>query len=179
MLFKFFFILVVSFFMISSCSLFQPFRDWPGQLPEQDYFVDYYQHNTGNQIYQDQASYLNWVRVFYLGNPVSPGWLQLTKELLYEAPLNKQQEYIEFMALLGQRIAAEWALSNQVRLIDSRSASVWRDALIEAVTIGDLENYMKRFESDVNAILVGSLSKEEIEFSRYYEEENFEFSNFL
>jgi len=47
--------------------------------------------------------------------------------------------------------------------------------LIEAVSIGDLENYMQRFEADVNAILAGTLSQEEIEFSRYYEEEGFEF----
>jgi hypothetical protein len=60
-------------------------------------------------------------------------------------------------------------------LIDTRSASVWRDALIEAISVGDLDNYMLLFESDVSEILAGSLDKEEISFTRYYEEEVFEF----
>ena len=106
---------------------------------------------------------------------MSAGWLQLTDELLSETPENKQQEHAELMAVLGQRISAEWAKSNRIRLIDTSSASVWRDALIEAISVGDLDNYMLRFEADVNAILAGSLNKEEITFTRYYEEEIFEF----
>lgn len=162
-------------FMLSACAFIQPSGDWPEQLPQQDFFVDYYQGSIENQLYQDLDSYLDWVRVFYLGNPLSPGWLKLTDDLLMEAPANKQQEYADLMAELGQAICAEWAQSNRVRLIDTRSASVWRDALLEAVSLGDLLNYMQRFEADVYAILSGSLSKEEIEFSRYYEEEVFEF----
>ncbi|MBN4075394.1 hypothetical protein JYU22_02305 [Gammaproteobacteria bacterium AH-315-E17] len=161
--------------MISSCSFLQSSGGWSEQLPPQGYFADYYQYDIDNQLYQDQESYLAWVRVFYSGSAISIGWLQLTEDLLIEMPANKQQEYAELLAELGQRIGAEWARDNGLRLIDTRSASAWRDALIEAVSLGDLEDYMQRFEIDVNAVLAGSLSKEEIEFSRYYAEEKFEF----
>tara|TARA_B110000495_G_C22721503_1_gene423823 strand:- start:115 stop:645 length:531 start_codon:yes stop_codon:yes gene_type:complete len=160
--------------MLSACSIFQAPGDWPKQMPSQDYFVDYYQRSTENKLYQDQESYLEWVQTFYLGSRLSPGWLQLTEDLLYETRTNKQQEYTELMALLGQRIGAEWAQSNGVRLIDTRSAGVWRDALFEAVYLGDLENYLQHFEADVNSILAGELNKEIIQFSRYYEEEKYE-----
>ncbi len=160
---------------LSSCSIFQSSDYWSDRLPPQEYFIESYQAATDNKVYQDQESYMGWVRVFYLGNTLSAGWLQLTEELISEAPENKKQEYEELMAFLGQRIGAEWAKNNRVRLIDTRSASVWRDALIEAIAVGDLENYMLRFEADVSAILAGSLDKEEISFTRYYEEEIFEF----
>ena len=162
-------------FMLTACAFIQPSGDWPKQIPQQEFFVDYYQGNIENQLYQDLDSYLDWVQTFYLGNPLSPGWLNLTDDLLVETSANKHQEYADLMAELGQAIGAEWAQSNRVRLIDTRSASVWREALLEAVALGDLLNYMQRFEADVKAILSGSLSKEEINFSRYYQEEAFEF----
>ncbi len=175
MLFEKYFIPVVLIFTLPGCTLFQAPGDWSELLPPQSYFIDYYERSTDNHPYQDRESYLGWVKTFYEGSPLSPGWLQLTEDLLFETPADKQQEYSELMAELGQRIGAEWAQNNRVRLIDTRCASIWRDALIEAVSIGDLENYMQRFEADVNAILAGTLSQEEIEFSRYYEEEGFEF----
>lgn len=160
---------------LSSCSVFQSSDYWPDRLPPQDFFIESYQADTNNQVYQVQESYLDWVRVFYLGNALSSGWLELTEELVSEAPENKKQQYAELMGFLGQRIGTEWAKDNRVRLIDTRSASVWRDALIEAISVGDLDNYMLRFEADVSEILAGSLDKEEISFTRYYEEEVFEF----
>ena len=160
---------------LSACSILYPTDDWPEQLPAQGYFIDSYQSATDNQAYQEMDSYLNWIKVFYLGSALSPGWMDLTEGLLYEAPANKEQEYAQTMDSLGLLIGAEWAKNNAVRLIDTRCASVWRDALVEAVELGDLENYMQRFEEDVNAIFEGSLSKEEIVFTRYYEENTFDF----
>lgn len=175
MLFKTILLSFVAAIVLSGCSIIQTSGDGSEQIPDQEFFVDYYQGNSENQLYQDLDSYLDWVQTFYLGNPLSPGWIQLTNELLIETPAHKQQEYSELMTELGQAIGAEWALSNRVRLIDTRSASVWRDALLEAVYIGDMLNFMQRFEADVKAILDGSLDKEIIEFSRYYEEQGFEF----
>ena len=168
------FVLLFCAFMLSACSIFQASGDWSEQMPSQYHFVDYYQLSSENQLYQDQESYLAWVQTFYLGSRLSPGWLQLTDDLLFETQVEKQQEYAELMAVIGQLIGAEWAQDNSVRLIDTRSAGVWRDALLEAVYLGDLENYLQRFEADVNAILAGELNKEVIQLSRYYEEEKFE-----
>ncbi len=175
MQFKNYLTIFITTLALSACSIFQSSDYWSDRLPPQEYFIDSYQTATDNQAYQDQESYLGWVRVFYLGNTLSAGWLQLTEELVSESPKDKKQQYAELMAILGQRIGAEWAKDNRVRLIDTGSASVWRDALIEAISVGDLDIYMLRFEADVSAILAGSLDKEEIRFTRYYEEEIFEF----
>jgi len=161
--------------VLPACSILQPPDYWSDQLPAEEYFIDTYQLATDNQAFQEMDSYLDWIKIFYLGSPLSPGWLQLTEELLYEAPADKNQEYTERMQVLGRLIGAEWAKNNAVRLIDTRCASVWRDALIEAIELDDLESYMQRFEADVNAIFAGSLNKQDIVFTRYYEENTFEF----
>ncbi len=160
---------------LSACSILFPADGWPGQLPPQEYFIDSYQSANDNQAYQDMDSYLNWIKVFYLGSALSPGWMDLTEGLLYETPEHKKQGYAETMESLGRLISAEWAKNNAIRLIDTRSASVWRDALVEAVELGDLDSYMQRFVDDVDAIFAGSLSKEDIVFTRYYEENTFDF----
>jgi hypothetical protein len=72
---------------------------------------------------------------------------------------------------LGRTISVEWAKSNEERLIDTRNAAVWRDALQEALSQGDLDNYLDRVDADVSAILAGSLAGEEIRFERYYVDE--------
>lgn len=170
-----FFSLFIFVLTLSACSLFRTSDDWPEQLPPQVYFMDYYHNSSDNHAYQEQDNYLNWIRIFYFGNPLAPGWLQLTEDLLVETPENKQQEYTSLMTELGKRIGAEWAQDNRVRLIDSRMAIAWRDALIEAVSLGDLDAYLQRFDADVNAVLAGNLDKEAIQLSRYYEEQKFEF----
>ncbi len=165
----------ITILILPACSILQPPEYWPKELPPEEYFVDAYQVATDNQPYQEMDSYLNWIKVFYLGSALSPGWLQLTEDLLYETSADKKLEYTEKMEVLGRLIGAEWAKNNAVRLIDTRCASVWRDTLIEAVEIDDLDNYMQRFEADVNAIFAGSLSKKDIIYTRYYEEKAFEF----
>lgn len=175
MQFRHYLTIFITTLVLPACSILQPPDYWPDQLPPQEYFIDRYQVATDNQAYQELDSYLNWIKTFYLGSALSPGWLGLTEDLLYEAPAVKKQEYEVKMEFLGRLIGAEWAKNNAVRLIDTRCASVWRDALIEAIERDDLENYMQRFEADVNAIFAGSLSKENIVYTRYYEENSFEF----
>ncbi|MAM71688.1 MAG: hypothetical protein CMP91_11155 [Gammaproteobacteria bacterium] len=160
---------------MSACSIFVPGGPWPSDLPPRQYFVDYYQASPDNHEYQEQDEYLNWVRVFYQGNALSPGWHLLTEELLFESEAARHEEYSLKMANLGRQISAEWAKGNEVRLIDTRCASIWRDALIEAIERDDLDNYIARFENDVNAILGRELDKEEISRERYYEVEEFDF----
>lgn len=160
---------------LGACSLFIPGVVWPKELPPQQYFVDYYESSEDNHEHQNLQDYLGWVRVFYQGNTLSPGWLYLTDELLLETDASRQAEYSELMGELGLKISAEWAQNNAVRLIDTRCAGIWRNALLEAIARDDMENYIRRFEADVDALLEGSLRKDEISPSRYYEEEEFEF----
>ncbi len=167
--------LIVVLSLQSACSVLLPVRSWPPELPSQEYFIDYYQQNEDNHTFQALEDYLYWVQIFYQGNALSPGWFQLTRELLQETDVDRQAFYAEKMQTLGLLISAEWAQNNNIRLIDTRCASVWRDALLEALAQNDLDNYMQRFESDVSAILSGELLKGDIELARYYDVEGFEF----
>jgi len=75
---------------------------------------------------------------------------------------------------LGGRIGSEWAKDNNVRVLDTRNAAVWRDALIESLNQNDLDDYITRVEEDVENMYMGNLSREDIYFERYYEDD-FEF----
>jgi hypothetical protein len=167
--------LIVLLSLQIACSALLPVGSWPHNLPSEAYFIDYYQHGEDNHAYQALKDYLYWVETFYLGNALSPGWFQLTRELLEEVDADRQALYAEKMQSLGLMISAEWAQDNNVRLIDTRCASVWRDALLEAMAQDDLDNYLQLFANDVNAILAGELVKEDIELTRYYEVEGFDF----
>ncbi len=169
------FLFIVFSLLLSACSLFQGAGPWPNEIPPQQYFIDQYESAESNKAFQDQDNYLKWVQIFYQGSTLSPGWIVLSEELLLEARVDKRAEYKEKMSVLGRLIGAEWAKDNRTRLIDTRCASVWRNALLEAISLNDLDNYIARFEEDVNAILAGSLDKNDIQFERYYEEEEFEF----
>ena len=72
---------------------------------------------------------------------------------------------------LGRIISVEWAKHNDVRLIDTRNAAIWRDALQESLSKNDLDNYLERVEADIAAMLAGTLTRSDIEFERYYVDE--------
>lgn len=167
--------LIILLLQLSGCTLLMPAGSWPEGLPPREYFVDYYQASEDNHAYQSLDDYLYWIQVFYEGNALSPGWIHLSSELVFEAEEDRKVTYARKMQTLGRLIAAEWAQNNNVRLIDTRCASIWRDALLEAVSRDDLDNYIQRFEADVNAILAGELSKGDIQLERYYEVEEFDF----
>lgn len=161
--------------LFSGCSIINTSESWPQTWPSKTYFTDYYQRKVDNHPYQEMDDYLNWVSVFYQGNALSAGWMELSEQVLLELPDSKKTEYKRRMFTLGQRIGAEWALDNNVRLIDTRSASVWSDALFEAIALGELESFIHRMENDVNSILAGLLNKDDIAFTRYFDEVEFEF----
>ena len=58
-----------------------------------------------------------------------------------------------------------------MRKLNSRSAGVWRDGLIEALNQNDLDAYLDRVNQDVDDLLSGVIDLEEIYFERYYEDE--------
>tara|TARA_R110000824_G_scaffold318073_1_gene505251 strand:+ start:75004 stop:75534 length:531 start_codon:yes stop_codon:yes gene_type:complete len=175
MRFRHFFFIIFSAAVLSACSTLYESDDWPQTLPSKNYFTEYYQRNVDNHPYQTVEDYLAWVRIFYQGNVLSIGWEELSEGVLVELPDAKKTEYEKRMFTLGQRIGAEWALDNSVRLIDTRSASVWSDALLEAIYLKELEAFIFKMENDVDSILTGRLNKNEIAFTRYYDEEEIEF----
>jgi hypothetical protein len=73
--------------------------------------------------------------------------------------------------MLGRHIGGEWAKHNDVRRLNTRTAAVWRDALLEALRQNDLDAYLLRLEEDVAAMLSGQLGNDAIRFERYYVDE--------
>lgn len=147
---------------------------WPEDTYPRDYFESIFQEDELLLQYQTEEDYLLWVLRFYEGNSIAPGWLNLTEQVKARLDEPYRSEVALRLYHLGGRIGSEWAKDNAVRVLDTRNAAVWRDALIEALSQNDLDNYMSRVEQDVESMFTGELEREDITFERYYEDD-FEF----
>ncbi len=117
---------------------------------------------------QTQEEYLYWVRRFYLGYSLVPGWLSITHQVL--KPLDGEYRSLKSRELydLGERIGSEWAKDNGVRLIDTRTTAIWGQAALEAVQRDDLDNFLRLLRDDVESLLGAQASVKDISFERYY-----------
>lgn len=169
-------VLTLSFF-IAGCATTIDDIEWPEGAYPRGYFEAAFLEDPVAGRYQELDDYLLWITRFYTGYSIAPGWLELQDEVrsrLDEPQSAYADAVIERLYHLGGLIGAEWAKSNEVRLLNTRNAAVWRDALVESIVQDDLDNYITRVENDVRAILAGRLDKEEIYFERYYVDD-FEF----
>ena len=144
---------------------------WPAELPPVDYFRDYWQADEQNRQLQDEDDYLLWVQRFYLGYNMVPGWLAMTDQVRERLPPSEHAAVTARLNGLGRRIGAEWAKDNAVRKLNTGTAATWRDALLESLSRDDLYAYLDRLDQDVDALLSGTLSREDIRFERYYIDE--------
>lgn len=161
---------IIILLSLSACISFNR-DDWPENLPDQELFIQAYQADTVNQALQTEDDYLYWVNRFYNGANLVPGWLGITSGVLERTDKPEYASVKAQMDSLGLRIGKEWARNNQIRLLNTRSASVWRDALLEALNQGELQKYLDILNQDVNDILSEKLDNEEIYFERYYIDE--------
>jgi hypothetical protein len=157
--------------MLSACSGFRTGDTWPEELPPQSHFVAAYQADADAQMYQTQDEYLFWVTRFYNGINLVPGWLGITEQVLERLEDPQRSVVEQRLYSLGSRIGIEWPKDNRVRKLNSRSANVWRDGLLEALSRGELDGYLDRVDQDVDDLLSGTLDNDEIYFERYYEDE--------
>lgn len=157
--------------LLAACASAPRVADWPTQIPPVSFYVDAWEADESNQQYQDLDEYLLWVRRFHEGYNIAPGWDQLTRQVLERIPASDHEEVSARLYSIGREISLEWAKDNEVRLIDTRNAAIWRDALQEALSQNDLDNYLDRVEEDVEAMLQGRLTHSDIEFERYYVDE--------
>ncbi|MDG2174592.1 MAG: hypothetical protein P8M72_00405 [Gammaproteobacteria bacterium] len=163
--------LIIILCCLSGCSLISIDLQWPEPAYPKEYFIAAFRADEAAGQYQTEDDYLLWITRFYNGSSLAPGWLNLTREVLERLEEPYSLEVSERLYFLGGIIASEWAKDNDVRLLDTRNASVWRDALIEALDRGDLDDYMDRVENDVASIMAGELTGEDIFFERYYIDE--------
>ena len=156
---------------LSSCSTTPRVEDWPDNMPPVSYYVDAWQLDESNQRLQVLDDYLVWIRRFYEGFNIAPGWFNLTEQVFERLPASRHEVIGNRLYELGRIISVEWAKHNDVRLIDTRNAAIWRDALQESLSKNDLDNYLERVEADIAAMLAGTLTRSDIEFERYYVDE--------
>ena len=157
--------------LLAACSSLQDDDKWSNELPPQPYFLSAYESDAPNQTYQSLEDYLFWVERFYNGINLVPGWSSLSGQVL-EKLEEPQLSVVETRLYnLGLKIGAEWPKDNQVRLLNSRSANVWRDALIESLSRDELDAYLSILEQDVTDLLAGKIDNEAIYFERYYQDD--------
>jgi hypothetical protein len=157
--------------LLAACATRAPESQWPAGIPPRAFFQAEWRESANNRPLQSEDEYLLWVTRFYTGYGAVPGWLNMTAQVLQRIP-ESEHDAIEMRLLeLGGRICAEWAKDNSVRLLSTRSAGVWRDALLEALARQELNAYLDRLSTDVDALLSGALHNDAIRFERYYIDE--------
>lgn len=161
------FILLMTTLLVS-CVAHVHDSDWIEDVPARSYFQKHWQSDSANQQLQNEDEYLVWVQRFYQGFKLAPGWLELTKQIENGIPAKERKRVHRILTELGGKICAEWAKNNKVRKINSRSAAIWRDAVRESLAQDDLYPFLERLERDINNMLAGKLSNDQIYFERYY-----------
>jgi hypothetical protein len=145
--------------------------DWPPELPPRAWFAGNYAEDTANHAFQDEATYLSWVRRFYTGWAGFPrGWLEVAQEVERLVPPARQAETRLALVSLGWRIAAEWAKKDPSRRIHNHTAAAWGDALAVAVEREAVTGFLARVAADVDALYARRLDHEAITVARYFPE---------
>ncbi len=157
--------------LLAACVTQESLPTWPGELPPRSSFQELWRADAANRDVQSEADYLLWVTRFYQGFNMVPGWLGMTEQVKARLPAEQWQNAEPRLRELGRRIGAEWAKDNTVRKLNTRTAAVWRDALLEALAQDDLDAYLLRLEQDVAALMDGELANDAIRFERYYIDE--------
>lgn len=156
---------------LAACVGPAPAVPWPAELPPRSLFQQQWRADAANRDVQTRADYLMWVLRFYQGYNLVPGWLGMMEQVRSRVPDPQWRSIEPRLWQLGQLIGGEWAKDNSVRKLNTRAAAVWRDALLEALSRQDLDNYLQRLEQDVAALLAGQLDGDSIRFERYYTDE--------
>jgi hypothetical protein len=157
--------------VLTACAVRAPELQWPGGAQPRAYFETEWRSSPNDHPLQSQDEYLLWVSRFYTGYGAVPGWLSMTAQVLQRIPAADHAAIEARLLELGGRIGAEWAKDNAVRRLNTRSAGVWRDALLEALARNELNSYLERLSADVDALLSGELHNDAIRFERYYIDE--------
>jgi len=160
------FIAAVCLFLASCIGL--NLEDWPDSIPQTQVFIVAYDADEENQGRQSETEYLEWVLSFYQGNlAYQSGWQDI-QGYVYEAPAPEaEQELLEQLSLLGIAIGSEWSKHNDVRQIDTRMLSLWGSTIQLAPDFDTQKQTVEVIAIDIDLLLSGSLSKQDILEERY------------
>ena len=143
-------------------------EDWPDSIPQAQVFIVAYDADEENQGRQSETEYLEWVLSFYQGNlAYQSGWQDI-QGYVYEAPAREaEQALLEQLSLLGIAIGSEWSKHNDVRQIDTRMLSLWGSTIQLAPDFDTQKQTVEVIAIDIDLLLSGSLSKQDILAERY------------
>jgi len=171
-------LVMITLTILSACQTLDTTHNWPSELPNRQIFVDGFlqKRNTSDVDSQVLEAHLIWIQRFYQGTILYPnGWNKATSMFLKTIENDKKKSKLRRrMHLLGIDIACEWAQDNGIRNIDSTNIAVWASALREAASINDHEGYITKVEEDVAKLIAGEMRSNEIEFERYYPDEDYD-----
>lgn len=174
---RFLIVITIALFT-AACATSSSDQDWPSDLPKRKIFVDAYLENRGLNDAHAAAleNHLIWIVRFYQGTVLYPnGWNRVSARFLASIDgIEAKQAMAERLTALGIRIANEWAQSNEVRLINSTNVATWGSALRTAAERDDQANFVTAVERDVQLLKDGSLKSSEIDYQRYYPEEDYD-----
>lgn len=157
--------------MMAACATGSNYQArWSGLLPPLGYFEEVYISDKSNQQVQSQDNYLAWVKRFYVGWALYPkGWDWLTATVISGTPDAPKRQHVERdLALLGQKISAEWAKDARYRVINNSHLMVWADALKIAVHKNQQDILTEKLIDDVEQLLTAKLAANEIALERYF-----------
>lgn len=168
--------------LLSACQTSNLLMDWPAELPNRQLFIDGYYDKRG--ISQASPKVLNrhlgWIVKFYQGTLIYPlGWDEVSKRFLATVNDDTSRALLANRArLLGIKIANEWAQANNIRLINNRALLAWGNGLQTSAERMDQLRYIAEVERDVELLLNGEITNDEIKFERYFPLEAGEDDNF-
>ena len=142
-------------------------------MPSKSYYEAEYAEDKANQNNQTLDEYLLWAVRFYDGTVLyRRGWRQLTAETLEQLDDPEEiAEAREYLDLLGARISREWPKSKVHRQINTRHMSIWGLALLESMRRDEPLQLMDRVCDDVDELISGKLTPDDIGENRYYPED--------
>ena len=162
---------------LSACYTTSKQSNWPDNIPDKTIFVDaYHQQVAEGKNNTSLKTHLVWVKRFYRGLSIYPGWNDMTKlvlDSLSDEPVTVQNNASERLAALGEKICIEWAQSNDTRNIDSANINTWGISLRKAVKQENVFPFLTQVERDVDALIARELEMRSITSERYYPEEDY------
>lgn len=164
---------------ISACQINKLSNNWPSDLPPLEIFVAAHaeQSKRGtNDSTLDQ--HLVWIKRFYKGSIIYPiGWNDMIETVTSSFSLEQQEDAAlakQKLEDLGLRICIEWAQANDKRRINSSNIAVWGNALRTSVERNEQISFISIVEIDVQDMINGELSMQEISIDRYYPPEDYD-----
>lgn len=96
-----------------------------------------------------------WVKKFYEGSLLFPGWNKVSDDLLGNIKNEKKEFFKQKLSDLGRKISQEWAKDNKTTKISSSKLQNWGDRLKKArkKEAGTIEAIIFEIEQEVDNIL--------------------------